>query len=187
MKSPRTSLKTKVLDRGTQPSYAKSSDRGVYFNNMVKERNKAVPAAYLVLIKEGMILLARRYNTGYYDGYYSLPAGHVEAGELPIDTLVREIKEEIGIDIDRSNAQLGHVMYRTKHDETGDRTDFFFLANGYQGEVINQEPQKCDNVQWFPTGQLPENTIPYIRIVIGKIEQKIVSSELGLDTIPTNS
>jgi len=37
---------------------------------MVKERHKVVPASYLVLIKNGKILLQRRFNTGYEDGKY---------------------------------------------------------------------------------------------------------------------
>ena len=66
---------------------------------MAKERLKAVPASYLVPIKDGKILLLRRLNTGYEDGKYSLPAGHVETGENFTQCVVREMKEEIGISI----------------------------------------------------------------------------------------
>ena len=45
---------------------------------MAKERNKIIPASYAVLIKDNKVLLVRRFNTGYEDGKYSLPAGHVE-------------------------------------------------------------------------------------------------------------
>ena len=63
---------------------------------MTRDRNKAVPASYLFLQKGDGILLMRRQNSGYYDGWYTVPAGHVEAGELPVDALLREAKEEIG-------------------------------------------------------------------------------------------
>ena len=67
---------------------------------MKRERNKAVPAVYLILERDdGCILLMRRCNTGYQDGNYNLPSGHVEDGELPKAAMVREAKEEIGIDV----------------------------------------------------------------------------------------
>ena len=67
---------------------------------MAKERHKEVPASYLVLIKGGKILLQRRFNTGYMDGKYSLPAGHVDEGESFGKCIAREAKEEIGVDVD---------------------------------------------------------------------------------------
>lgn len=51
----------------------------------MQERNKAVPSSYLILKRDGKILLGRRINTHYYDGWYSVPAGHVEADELPTE------------------------------------------------------------------------------------------------------
>ena len=54
---------------------------------MLKDRNKAVPAVYLILKEGDKILLGRRVNTGYHDGDYTVPSGHVEAGEFPCDDL----------------------------------------------------------------------------------------------------
>ena len=63
---------------------------------MAKERHKEVPASYLIIIKDGKILLQRRFNTGYMDSKYSLPAGHADKGEDFPQCIVREAKEEIG-------------------------------------------------------------------------------------------
>ncbi len=65
-----------------------------------------IPAVYLILEKDNKILLLRRYNTGYNDGLYSLPSGHVEDGEFPIDALIREAQEEIGIIIAKEHLLL---------------------------------------------------------------------------------
>jgi len=153
---------------------------------MVKERNKAVSAVYLLLRKEDKILLMRRQNTGYYDGYYSVPAGHVEAGELPLSALARETKEEIGISIDQKNAELVHTMYRTKHDETGDRLDLFFIVEKWSGEIMNTEPHKCDDIQWFSITELPESMMHHVKYAIGQVEKGITFSELSLDEIVSN-
>lgn len=49
----------------------------------------------LIINKNDEILLLKRKNTGYYDGGYSLPAGHVEDGEFASIAIVKEMKEEL--------------------------------------------------------------------------------------------
>lgn len=144
-------------------------------------RNKATTAVYLVLEKEGKILVARRCNTGYQDGNYQIPAGHVDAGELPMDALIREAREEIGIDLKKEDVHFAHVSFREMHDETGDRVDFFFRANEWGGEVTNMEPHKCDDLQWVTLIDLPENMSPHVRIALECIGRGELSSELSLE------
>lgn len=153
---------------------------------MPKERNKAVPASYLFLRKGEEILLMRRQGSGYYDGWYSVPAGHVEAGELPVETLLRETKEELGITLDKSDIRLVHTMYRTKHDETGDRVDMFFVVSKWSGDITNVEPHKCDDIRWFSVMGLPENVMHHVRDAIKNVELGIQYSELDLPRITLN-
>lgn len=148
-----------------------------------KERNKAVGAVYLFLIKENKILLMRRNNTGYYDGYYSAPAGHIEEGELSTEALIRETKEEIGIDINAKNIEFAHVMYRTKHDDTGDRLDMFFITSKWIGEIQNCESHKCDEVVWFELDKLPKKMMPHVKYALMKYQNGINFSELGISEI----
>ena len=49
---------------------------------MAKERHKLIPTVYLVSIKDNKILLLRRFNTGFMDGFYSFPAGYVKRMKL---------------------------------------------------------------------------------------------------------
>ena len=42
------------------------------------------------------ILLHQRKNSGFYDGHYSLVAGHMENGEGIYAAAIREAQEEIG-------------------------------------------------------------------------------------------
>ena len=150
---------------------------------MTRERNKAVPAVYLILRKGDKILLMRRQGSGYYDGWYSVPAGHVEAGELPLEGLVREIVEELDIVIDPKDTKLVHIMYRTKSDETGDRADLFFLSTKWSGELRIMEPNKCDDIKWFPINALPEKMMHHVKEAIQNIEKGIIYSELGVGYI----
>lgn len=137
---------------------------------------KMIASGYLFFVRDGEILLSRRYNTGYEDGKYSVPAGHVEEGESITETTVREAREEIGIEVKPTDLVLVHVMHRREKDI---RMDFFFTTKRWKGEPINKEAHKCDDLRWFPLGRLPGNTIPYIRQAISLFQQDIVYSERG--------
>ena len=153
----------------------------------MKIRNKAVPAVYVFLERGGEILLARRANTGYQDGNYNVPSGHVEASELPKTAMVREAKEEIGIDLLPEDLELVHISYRPKHDETGDRVDFFFRARKWGGEVTNMEPEKCDDLRWVKPTDLPASMTPHVREAIESMVNGVLFSELGVDFLKANN
>jgi len=135
-----------------------------------------IASSYLFLIESGKILLSRRYHTGYEDGKYSVPAGHVEDNETLTDCLIREVREEIGITILPEDARLVHVMHRKESDI---RVDFFFTVSSWDGTIQNKEPNKCDDLQWFSVRRLPNTTIPYIREAIVHVLKKEFYSERG--------
>jgi hypothetical protein len=43
------------------------------------------------------------------------------------------------------------------------------------------EPDKCDDMSWFPIGKLPKNTLAYVRKVIETRNEKPVFFEFGWD------
>jgi 8-oxo-dGTP pyrophosphatase MutT (NUDIX family) len=143
------------------------------------ERNPATTASYLVLRKEGKVLFARRCNTGYQDGNYQVPAGHVDAGELPSEALIREVQEEIGIFIQPEDVKFVHTSFRPMMDKTGDRVDYFFEVDTWTGDVTNCEPDKCDDLIWVDANALPENTTPHVRVALECIEKGQPFSELN--------
>lgn len=142
----------------------------------MKKRYSIVCASYLLLMQDEKVLLLRRFNTGYEDGNYSVSAGHVDEGESVADALVREAKEEIGVNIKKQDINLVHVMHRKGTDQNDERLDFFFMCRKYKGKIKNIEPQKCDDLTWFDIGALPTNIIPYIQKAIkNAINQKTYS------------
>jgi len=137
---------------------------------------KLITSVYLILIKDSKILLQRRFNTGYEDGNYSLPAGHLDDGESITQALVREVKEEIDLDLKAEDIKLVHIMHRKESDI---RVDLFFTTKKYEGKFRNAEPDKCDDLSWFPLDNLPGNTIFYIREAIKNHLSKTLYSEVG--------
>jgi ADP-ribose pyrophosphatase YjhB (NUDIX family) len=147
---------------------------------MKKGRHKNVPASYLVLCKDNKVLLSRRYNTGYEDGMYSLVAGHVDPKETFTQCIIREAQEEAGIVLRAEDVTVAHIMHRNcSPDEEYERIDTFFVAEKWEGEIVNREPHKCDELSWFDLDSLPENLLPYVKQAIEGAKNKIYYSEYG--------
>ena len=117
-------------------------------------------AVHLLLVKDDRVLLLRRFNTGYEDGSYSVIAGHIDGGEDLKTAMIREAREEAGIEISRSNLEVVGVIHFKGNIEY---IHFFLEASDWAGEVTNMEPDKCDDLRWFGIRELPDNTIPYVR------------------------
>jgi ADP-ribose pyrophosphatase YjhB (NUDIX family) len=136
-----------------------------------------VGAAYLFLIKDRQTLLQRRCNTGFEDGNYGVPAGHLDGGETARQGCAREISEELGIIIKPGDLTVVHVMHRkAAHDE---RIDFFMCATNWEGTISNNEPDKCDDLCWFSLDSLPENMIDYVQYALQNYLKGVSYSEYG--------
>lgn len=125
------------------------------------ERLKLKVAVYCLLIQDNNILLGRRFQTGWQDGNYGLPSGHLETNETVLGAVIRETKEETNIELKAGDVQFVHVMYRKNI-----YVDFFFVAKWWTGEPQIMEKDKCDDLRWFPIDQLPENIVPSVKFAI---------------------
>lgn len=131
---------------------------------------------HLFFFREDQILLLRRFNTGFRDGEYSIPAGHLDGGETVIEAGVREGKEEAGVDIQPGDLVFSSVMHRMDGEE---RVDFFVKVERWDGQVFNAEPDRCDDLLWVNVNDLPENTIPYIQRALANHLSGIRFDEFG--------
>lgn len=151
----------------------------------MSERHRAAVASYLLLQRGDQVLLGRRQNTGWYDGWYSIPAGKVEAGELPTDGLIREMEEEIGVTLNRADITFIHAMYREGSDMDDAWADYFYRVQDDAGKYtpVNAEPEKCDELDWFSLDSLPANTIPTITHMLDQVAAGKVFSEIDRPTL----
>ena len=136
--------------RARRPAGPPAAGRGA------TERFRAIVDVHVLLVRGDMVLLTRRAGTGYADGLWHLPSGHLEAGESVVDAAVREAGEEVGVTIHPHDLSFTHVMHRAP-----DRVGLFFTARRWYGEPYNAEPHKCSQIAWWPLNDLPEDTVGY--------------------------
>jgi ADP-ribose pyrophosphatase YjhB (NUDIX family) len=107
----------------------------------------SAPAAEALLERDGRVLLGRRAFEPRR-GYWDLPGGFLEEGEEPLDGLRREVREELGIEVEPV-AWIGtHVEPYDDHYVLG----LTWLVRG------DGEPTAADDVSelgWFGPEELP--------------------------------
>ncbi len=102
------------------------------------------------------VLLHLRQGTGYRDGHWALPAGHVEPGESVVTAAVREVREETGVSVRAADLQPLTTVHRTVRGggPIEQRADVFFAARSWVGEPLVMEPAKNAGWRWWPLGRV---------------------------------
>lgn len=147
---------------------------------MSKRANPTVDVCVLLTREDGHVLLGQRTGTGFADGQFGIPGGHLEEDESATQGAARELKEEVGVLIDPADLECAHVAHHS-NGEGKTRIGFFFTTTRWQGEPTNMEPDLCSSLSWEDPADLPENTIPYIATIIDRIRSGQVFSTHGWD------
>ena len=128
---------------------------------------RAALDAYLMLVRDGRVLMGRRHNTRFASNQWLLPAGRVEPGETVLAAAIREAREEIGLALAPEALRLVYVMHARWQQLP--RVGFFFAVKDWDGEPVNAEPDKCSVIAWHPLAALPEETVDYARVALADI------------------
>ncbi len=110
--------------------------------------------ALIVNDKNETLLFKRGIKSRNQAGYWSKPGGTVEFGEKIEDAIRREIKEELGVDIELIKF-LGFTNHIIK-EENQHWLSISYLAKITKGDPKNMEPNKHDEIGWFSLDNLPE-------------------------------
>ena len=99
------------------------------------EKEKFMSSVYLIIKNERkQIFLQRRQGTKLWPGFLALPAGHIDEGENAYDAIIREAKEELGIEISIDNIIDTFVVNR-RNKSLLPYYDVYFEINNYIGEI----------------------------------------------------
>ena len=92
-----------------------------------------------------VLLCHRRSDRRWYPDVWDLPGGHVDDGEDPRQALVRELREELGVRVDRPRNAPDAVI---TDDDAGFELSIW-LVDSWHGEIVNAAPDEHDDVRWF--------------------------------------
>lgn len=115
-------------------------------------RTEVVELTVLCLIQDGDRLLLQNRVKADWKGY-TLPGGHVEPGESFVDAVVREMKEETGLDI----LQPRLVGIKQFPRDGGRYVVLLFKTEHFSGELVSSDEGE---MEWVEYERLPElNTV----------------------------
>jgi 8-oxo-dGTP diphosphatase len=126
----------------------------------VTRRKKAVPdkprkiCATLCYIRKGaktLMLHRVKKKNDIHEGKWNGLGGKMEAGETPEECVIREVREESGLRIDRP--ELRAILTFPEFDGHDDWLVFLFVADRFSGELIDSDE---GNLKWIETRKLPE-------------------------------
>jgi 8-oxo-dGTP diphosphatase len=144
----------------------------------MKSRNTYPLAVHVLLCRGDDLLFLQRAGTGYADGRWSVPAGHVDPGESASAAAVRECAEEVGVEVAPADLSLALVQHKRDPIDGDERVDLFFRASRFTGEPLNCEPRKCARLAWAGAGDMPD-VIGYVRHALERIEDGETYAEYG--------
>lgn len=107
-------------------------------------------ASAVALLQDGQVLMVRRKYEPF-QGQWTLPSGFMEYGESPEETALRELREELGVEVELTG--LADVEM-----ERGDPRGLCLLVV-YTGHIVKGQPtagDDADEVRAFPLDHLPE-------------------------------
>jgi 8-oxo-dGTP diphosphatase len=137
-------------------------------------RLKVIPSVFTVVLKSNKVLLLRRKNTDWMDGYYDLPAGHLEDQEKLKEGAARELKEEADVDVDLKDLKLVHI-HQNHHEPNDPHYGFMFLAKRWSGQPRLVEDDKSDGIGFFELNNLPEKITPYVKEALNQLGSEEVT------------
>ncbi|MEB3702349.1 NUDIX domain-containing protein [Candidatus Bealeia paramacronuclearis] len=138
---------------------------------------------HLILRKENQILLLKRnLNAHIYGGHWHCPTGKIEGDETPLQAIIREAHEEVGITVKTPQFSTAVYLDAISWEDPSKRwqdLSLFFVHNLLVNEIpYNIEPQKHTDMGWFDSENLPDPMIPVVRQGILQSIENISYGEL---------
>ena len=84
-------------------------------------------------------------------GYYSSTGGHIDSGETPLNTIKREVLEELGVNIDKDNiVEYGAIL----HDKT--IIFLYYIKKNIDINKVKLQKEEVDYVKYMSKDEINE-------------------------------
>ena len=135
----------------------------------MSDKDLVTVSALVLLDQDKRILISERPKGKFMQGFWEFPGGKLEKGENPEICLIREIKEEIGVDLE--NFCFSPLIFTLNEYENFDVLLLLYICREWEGIA---SPKENQNIKWvflnklFDSNLLPgdQKLIPYIRDAI---------------------
>jgi len=118
---------------------------------------KATGSVVVIRDPSGRVLLVRR---AYPPGDWVLPGGNAEVDESPVETAIREVREETGLDV--APERMTGVYYQADH-QAGEFIHFVFSGSLDDTALIRPDRGEVAEYGFFEPNALPEPMSPSTR------------------------
>jgi ADP-ribose pyrophosphatase YjhB (NUDIX family) len=121
-----------------------------------------LPCANGIVVQDGRVLLARRAHSPWF-GLWGAPGGFCEFGEHPAETVVREVREETGVDVEvigYLDTWVDHYADDPDEPDAGIINVAYFTAVPTGREVGEADPAEVSEIGWFGWDDVPPDLAP---------------------------
>jgi len=138
--------------------------------------SRPIPAVAAVIIRNGQVLLSLRGNEPN-KGKWGIPGGVVEVGEKIEEALIREVKEETGVDV--KPLKRVAIFDSIRRDAEG-KVQYHYILFEYLCEYVSGELRRGDDaldVKWVKISEL--HTLDIMELTRRFIEKIVVEESLS--------
>jgi ADP-ribose pyrophosphatase YjhB (NUDIX family) len=128
--------------------------------------------AYGLVLREDAVLLVRISSRGFHTGSWTLPGGGVDHGEAPRTALVRELREECGVEGTVGELLAVHDEHFSGTAPNGRFEDFHAVALVFAATVpdgaepvLAEQDGTTDAVAWVPLAEVESGDRPVLDVV----------------------
>ena len=120
-----------------------------------ESRKRLLIAAAALVDGQGRVLLQKRPEGKPLAGLWEFPGGKVEAAESPIDGLIRELREELGLIVEPGSIEP--FAFASVDGESQDLLLLLYLVRAWSGDA---RPLVADELRWCSLGEMEKLPMP---------------------------
>ena len=122
---------------------------------IIDHKNLKIVVSIALINNENEILLSKRPKKKHLSGFWEFPGGKVEEGETPEKALIREVKEELNIDI--NNKCIAPLSFSEFDYNNFQLLLLLYICRRWDGEPMSMENNK---LEWVKPNMLRDYKMP---------------------------
>ncbi len=137
--------------------------------------DRLIPVVAAVIERDGLFLAARRTEPEALKGLWEFPGGKAEPGEDDVAALIRECREELGVEI-----AVGEPVGPEYLSPNGR-----YLVRTYRAELLSGEPapiESHDELRWLRAGTPEVRELPWLEgdyVILDALDNSVFMESRG--------